>query len=118
LPIEKRAGDAVAIGEMRHRIMFQKLTATINDNGFEVESWLDYKTVWAKAENLNGREYYQAAAVQAEKTLIFVIRYTTGIDSGMKIQFRGKQYNITSIDNTKHENKYIEIKAMEVSKNG
>lgn len=113
-----RAGDVVGIGEMKHRIIFQKLLATINENGFEVERWQDYKTVWAKASNLSGREYYQAVAVQTEKTLIFLIRYLDGIDTSMRIQFENRQYNITFIDNMKYLNKYIEIKALEVMKNG
>jgi SPP1 family predicted phage head-tail adaptor len=118
LHIEKKAGDGVEIGELKQRITFQKQVTARNENGFEVESWQDYKTVWAKVENLSGREYYQAAAVQAEKTIIFVVRYIAEIGTMMRILFEGKQYNITSVDNKKYENKYLEIKAMEVVKNG
>lgn len=102
------------IGDLRHRVTFQKLTTTISENGFEDETWQDYKTVWASISNLSGREYYQAAAVQAEKTVKFQIRYTEGLDTSMKILFKEKQYDIASIDNMKYENKFIEIKALEV----
>lgn len=54
------------IGELRHKITFQKLTTTTNENGFEVEAWEDYKTVWAAVSNLYGKEYFEAAAVQRE----------------------------------------------------
>lgn len=102
------------IGDLRHRITVQKFTTTISENGFEVETWQDYKTVWASTSNLSGREYYQAAAVQAEKTVKFLMRYTEGIDASMRILFKGKHYDITSIDNMKYDNKFIEIKALEV----
>ena len=106
------------IGELRHRITIQKLTTGINENGFEVETWEDYRTVWAVASNLHGREYYAAAAVQAENTVKFTIRYLTGLDTTIRILFRGKQYNITAIDNIKYQNRFIEIKALEVGSNG
>ena len=108
----------MAIGDLRHRITFQRLISTVNENGFEDEAWQDYKTAWASVSNLSGREYYQAAAIQAEKTIKFLVRYIEDIDTSMKIIFKDKQYNITSIDNMKYKNKYIEIKALEVDKSG
>lgn len=94
------------------------MAVSTNENGFEILEWQDYKTVWAKATNLSGREYYQAAAIQAEKTLVFLIRYTDGIVESMRIKFADKEFEITYIDNLKYLKKYIEIKAMEVMKNG
>jgi SPP1 family predicted phage head-tail adaptor len=108
----------MAIGDLRHRIILQKLTTLVNENGFEEEAWQNYKTVWASVSNLSGREYYQAAAVQAEKTVKLLIRYIQELDTSMRIFFKDKQYNITSIDNMKYANKYIEIKALEVESSG
>lgn len=105
-------------GDLRHRITFQELTTNTNENGFEAETWEDFKTAWAAVSNLNGREYYQAAQVQAENTVKFTIRYLEGIDPSMRILFQGKQYNITSIDNIKYQNRHIEIKAQEVVGSG
>jgi SPP1 family predicted phage head-tail adaptor len=105
-------------GDLRHRITFQELTTTTNENGFEVKTWIDFKTVWAKVSNLHGREYYQAAQVQAENTVKFTIRYLEGTDTSMRILFRGKQYNITAIDNIKYQNRFMEIKALEVVGSG
>lgn len=106
------------IGDLRHRITLQQLTTSVNDNGFEVETWEDFKTVWAAVSNLHGREYYAAAAVQAENTVKFTIRYLEGLNTTMRILFQGRQYNITAIDNIKYRNRYIEIKATEVGAGG
>lgn len=106
------------IGELRHRITFQKLVSNPNENGFDIEEWIDIKTVWSAISNLYGREYFEAAAVQAEKTVEFTIRYLPDIDVSMRILFMDKQFNITSIDNIKYKNKFIEIKAMEVDSSG
>lgn len=106
------------IGSLNQRITFQDFNLTINENGFEVEEWLDFKTVWAGVSNLYGREYFDAAAIQMENTLKFTIRYLHGIDRAMRIKFRDKFYNITSIDNIKYRNRFMEIKAMEVDLSG
>ncbi|NFE94361.1 phage head closure protein [Clostridium botulinum] len=105
-------------GDLKHRVTFQRFTTVVNDNGFEIEGWQDYKTVWASVSNLYGREYFEVTAIQAEKTVKFTIRFIKEIDESMRIKFREKQYNITSIDNIKYANKFIEIKAMEVDKSG
>ncbi len=108
----------MTIGELRQRITFQKLITTVNESGFEVETWEDVCTVWAAVSNLHGREYFAAAAVQAENTVKFTVRYLSGIATTMRILFRGKQYNITAIDNIKFQNRFIEIKALEVETSG
>ena len=105
-------------GELRHRITLQKFTTTVNENGFEVDEWLDFKTVWASISNLHGREYFEAAAVQKENTVKFTVRYIKDLDTSMKILFRNKQYNIIQIDNIRYENRFIEIKALEVDSVG
>lgn len=105
-------------GELDKRITFQRLTTKTNENGFEVETLEDFKTVWAKVSNLHGREYFEAAAVQRENTVKFTIRYLPDVNPSMKILFQGRKYNITSIDNIKYQNRYMEIKAQEVDKSG
>ena len=105
-------------GELRHRIKLQKLETRVNENGFEEEMWIDHKEVWASIKNLHGREYFEAAAVQKENTVKFTIRYLPGLDTSMKLLFKDKHYNITSIDNIRYENKLIEIKALEVDSVG
>ncbi|KAB2953724.1 phage head closure protein [Heliorestis acidaminivorans] len=102
------------IGQLKERITLQKKILSKTANGFEVESWQDVCTLWASVSNLRGREFFAAAAVQAEKTVKFTIRYQKDIDSSMRILFRGKVYNITALDNINYENKYMEIKAREV----
>jgi SPP1 family predicted phage head-tail adaptor len=106
------------IGALNKRITLQELKTNINENGFEIEDWIDFKTIWAEVTNLYGREYFEAAAVQMENTVKFTIRYLDGIDTSMRILFKGRNYNITSIDNIKYRNKFIEIKAMEVELSG
>ncbi|MCM3761038.1 phage head closure protein [Alkalihalobacillus oceani] len=105
-------------GDLRHRVTVQKLTTTINENGFEMKEWVDVQTVWAAVSNLHGREYFAAAAVQAENTVKFMIRHLEGVDSSMRILFQGKAYDITAVDHIKYEKRYMEMKAVEVRESG
>ena len=100
------------IGELNKRITIKQFTTIVNENGFNEDTWANIATVWAKVTNLSGREYFAAAAVQAENTVKFTIRYMGNITTDMRILFQDKIYNITFIDNIKYGNRYIEIKAM------
>lgn len=106
------------IGELKHKIEILRPVIEINENGFEVQSYETYKTLWAKITNLHGKEYFEAASVQQEKTVKFTVRAVKGIDETMKIRFRSNIYDISFIDNIKYENKYMEIKAMEAGECG
>ena len=108
----------MTIGEMRQRIAIQRVIISTNENGYEVETPEVIKVVWAKVSNLHGKEFFEAKAVQAENTVNFTIRYISGLDQSMQIIFQGKTYNITTIDNIKYRNEYIEIQAKEVDSNG
>lgn len=105
-------------GDLKHRITFQQLTTVANANGFGEESWADWKTVWAKVENLSAREYWAAKAMQAENTLKFTVRYLSGVLPSMRIIFAGKPYNIETIDDVQLSHTYLEIKASEVFSSG
>lgn len=104
----------VNIGDLNKRIVIQVLTHSTDEEGFPVDKWLPFKTVWAGVSNLSGREYFAAMAVQAENTLKFLIRYTKGITTDMQIFFEEKTYNITFIDDVRYSKKFTEIKAIEV----
>jgi SPP1 family predicted phage head-tail adaptor len=56
-------------GELKHRITFLIPANTVNENGFETEGFIEFKTIWATVSNLSGREYFAAAAIQKEKTV-------------------------------------------------
>lgn len=113
-----KVGDKLDIGDLNQRITLLKPINSVDNNGFEIDSYYIYKKVWAKVSNLRGKEYFFAEAIKAEQTVKFTIRYQKDIDTTMKILFRGKTYDINSIDNINYENRWIEIKALEVIPSG
>ena len=67
------------------------------------------------ANNLSGKEYWEAKQVNAETELDFIIRYcseVSGLDTEhYRIVFRGRFYNITFVDNVQYRNKSVRIRA-------
>lgn len=79
--------------------------------------------------NLWGKEFYAAKAVQAENTVEFIVRYSKDLEKINSKEYRIKTikdknatkekdkyryFDITFIDNIKYENKWLKIKAVEV----
>lgn len=106
------------IARLNKRITIQKLVPTKTKNDFDDEDWVEFKSVWASVNNLFGKEFWSAKAVEQENTLEFLIRYNKELEAldsrKHRIYWNEKSYNITFIDNIKYENKWIKIKAMEV----
>ena len=77
--------------------------------------WEDHYKCFSYANNLSGKEYWEAKQVNAETELDFVIRYCSEISAldteHFRILFRGNIYNITFIDNVQYKNKTVKIRA-------
>lgn len=74
--------------ELNRRITIQRKGRTTDDAGYPIpgaKEWEDVCTIWAFREPLRGREFFAAAAAQAETTVRYKIRYRLGIKSDMRI---------------------------------
>lgn len=104
-----------ALGEWRERIVFQKSTLGNDEAGNHVLSWEDFYACAAYVNNLSGKEYWEAAQVNAQAEVYFLVRYCSEV-AGMdtehyRILFRGQIYNITFLDNVKYQNKILKLRA-------
>lgn len=101
-------------GDLRNRITLQRKTVTRSGAGEETVSWSDEATIWAKAEPIRGREYFQAQAVQSEVNMRFVIRFRFVFRTALyRIKFGVKFYSIDSIINIEGLNHFQEIMCTE-----
>ena len=106
-------------GEMRHRIEIQRAQKTV-ENTFTSIKYLPYKKVWAKANNLHGKERLEAAEYDADRTVVFTIRKVAAPDLTVKdrIKFRGTIYNITFIDEVLFQRNMVKITAVAEEEGG
>jgi len=95
------------------KIVIEMLVDSENELGDSIKSWVFYKNMWAAVTNLHGNEKFIAAQTQAEKTVKFKIRFTE-MDETMRILFRGVYFDITSLDNIKYGDQFIEVSALAV----
>lgn len=105
-------------GKMRNRITFEVEGTVTNDKGFQEVSYVEYKTLWAKVNNLFGREFWSAKAINQENTVVFETRYSKDIEEldtkKTRINFKGRYFDIIHVDNVLYKNETLKIKAIEV----
>lgn len=68
--------NKVKVGQMRKRLTLQQNVPQTKD-GFSqpVDSWQPVATVYAKVEPISGREFFNAAQIQADVTHRITVRY-------------------------------------------
>jgi len=99
-------------GDLKHRIQFQEPVQGTDGEGYNVPEWKDCgPPVWAAARDLYGKEFYEAAAVQMENTVKFIIRGMDGISTALRIVFQGRAYDIFAVDRFDYASGYITIRA-------
>jgi SPP1 family predicted phage head-tail adaptor len=81
-------------GSFRHRITFLKPETFEDEIGQEETEWVEFKKAWAMIKTVKGSEYVAAGAERATITYRFIIRYTKGITSDMRISYQGRIFDI------------------------
>lgn len=107
------------IGQLRHRIEFQRLENTFDNEGFPKEEYVTFQKSWSDVNDLYGKEYWDSKQQLSENITVFHTRYYKNIDTNCYILFKGQRYEIIEIDNIKYLNKELKIKAkLQVINNG
>ncbi|EXG84485.1 phage head-tail adaptor, putative, SPP1 family [Clostridium sp. ASBs410] len=102
-------------GAYREPITIEKSGYTEDEIGNQIQGWTEYYKGYAYMNNLSGSEYWEAAQMQAEKTVMFILRYHPllgAMNTKMyRLMHRGNEFNIVSIDNVQYKNETIKIRA-------
>ncbi|MEC3841567.1 phage head closure protein [Bacillus amyloliquefaciens] len=109
-------------GDFNRRISILSPETSTNEEGFTIETWEIVAEVWAAVKTTQGREFYAAAAVQAERKPRFVIRFSKRMKSllcndmrnDMRIGYDGRQFEITSVINDNEANVTFTIATEEI----
>lgn len=99
------------------RLTFLKGDSEETDSGgYGNDGFSDYYSCFCEVFTLQGREYYEAAAVQAESNIRFVIRFTKKeLDSDMRVRFKGRIFEIVApIINDGYKNETMTVICREV----
>ena len=103
------------LGEWKERITIQKSSFGNDKAGNHVLSWEDYFSCSAFVNSLSGKEYWEAAQINAQKDMYFIIRYCSEVadmdTEHYRILFRGQVYDISFIDNVRYQNRTLKLRA-------
>lgn len=86
------------IAERDRKITIQRKVETSNAfNESEITSWETVCCVAAKVDEAQGNEVYQSDQLTETRLTVFDIRYVSGLDTEMRIDYNGRYYEIRSI---------------------
>ena len=101
-------------GRLRHLISIQYRIKSQNEFGEVVENWMELTKAWAEIKPIKSNEYFAAFKERAEVTHRVVMRYVEGIKPSMRIEAKGRVFEIVGIRNYFERDEYLEIMAKEV----
>jgi SPP1 family predicted phage head-tail adaptor len=100
-------------GKLRHQIVIQNMIESHNSYAEVETSWVDYATVYAAIEPIQGREFFAALQVNAETTVRIRIRYLSGVTKKSRVTFEGRIYNIQSIIDADERHREMQLMCSE-----
>ena len=96
-------------GKLRERITIQQQSVIQGAYGEVKNLWSTLTSVWAKVEQLKGREYFTSNERHAEVNTRITIRYRSDILPKMRISYKNYIYDIKSIINIDEEDVFMEL---------
>ena len=85
-----------------------------NEEGCDVSYWKKYKTVWAYYRQTSGREIALSGSSldEQQEDAVFTINYYDWLnDTGYRLSYKGRVYNISRIDEYNGERRELDIYA-------
>jgi SPP1 family predicted phage head-tail adaptor len=96
-------------GRLSERVDLQAKVVTRDALGAEVISWATVHTVPAEAQPLSGREFVAMRQAQSDISIRFRLRYLPGINTGMRVVWRGTAYNVLEAINVRARDTELEL---------
>lgn len=101
-------------GKLRHRVVIEKNTPSLDAYGQPVPGWPPgggavFALRWASVEPLRGRELFTAQQVKPDVTHRVRLRWLKGLTTAMRIRHAGRYLNIDSIINRDERNIELEL---------
>ncbi|MCH3943059.1 MAG: phage head closure protein [Atopobiaceae bacterium] len=103
-------------GAYRQKIEIQKSTPTKDVDGVDKDVWVKERSPYAYANALSGAEFWAAAQVNEQETVVFEIRWhpwASSIDPEKnRIVWNGWSYDISFVDDVMNRHETVKIKCL------
>jgi SPP1 family predicted phage head-tail adaptor len=97
------------IGELRHRITFEKRSIVSDGMGGATETWEEYDTAWAAIWPTSAKEQIVANAPSMVVTHRIRVRYHSTINASWRVKFGTRYFTIISIVNHEEANRWLDL---------
>lgn len=105
----------IKAGDLRHPVTLQRPVTAVSDRGRPVTSWETAARVMAGKQDVSGREFYAAHAVNAEDVVTWTIRWRDDIRPDWRLVHHGTAYGILEINHLGEMRDYIRLKTRAVT---
>lgn len=110
-----RMYDIVRAGDLRHRVTLQKPVYSQDEFGQPENNWEDIVTVWAKIEDISGREYFIAQqAPTAQVSTRIIVRWRSGVRPEMRIVHKDRIFDIKAAFDPESRKRWLHVMCQEV----
>jgi SPP1 family predicted phage head-tail adaptor len=99
--------------QLRHKLTLQQEIITADDIGGYTRSWKNIADLWAEIIPIGGMEQFFANQIQTTITHRIMLRYRSDIETGNRLLFEARAFNIRSVLNVQEHNEILELLAEE-----
>lgn len=96
-------------GQLRHMVEIGQTVNTVGENGYPEATDQVICRVWAGAEDDSSRYFFSADAENAERGLVFIIRWRSDIQPGMWVRWNGEKQLITKLGEYDFRRRYMKL---------
>lgn len=107
-------GNPNRAGQLRSRVLVQKMTPSEDSYGQPIEVFSDYLRLWARIEPLEGAELVDARQITADVTHRMTLRYRDDINHKMRFIMGSRTFHIADAPVADDErNEFLKITVIE-----
>ncbi|WP_439295242.1 phage head closure protein [Lonepinella sp. BR2882] len=103
----------IKAGKYNKVITLQEQKQVMTDYGAVNIEWVDFKTVRASVEPIQGREYFSGPFQMGENIIRVRIRYIDNVDRKMRIKYGDRLLSIYSVIDSKDEHRELQLMCKE-----
>lgn len=108
----------IRAGQLDQRVVLQSKTTSRASNGEEVVTWGPHAVVWAKVQQLRGKEYFAGGQMQDVVDVKVLIRYRDDVTRDMRVMWKGQPLDIVSVIAVEGRQGGLELMCLSGARNG
>jgi len=102
-------------GSLKHKIIIEKPTTSTDGYGAVENNYEEFKTVFASVEQFTSKEYFFSNQIVEVCSKKFRVRFFSGLEMDMRINFNGEYFDIKDFVNPYERNRELIIAASKIS---